>query len=74
MPGAFVVCGVGLRVSWWFDALLGGSGDLVSGSKSRLISTLKGFLIGVMILIRLQNNYLLSPPTLQVYRDPERTP
>ena len=32
----------------------------------RLISTLKGTLIGVMILISLQNNYLLSPPTLQV--------
>ena len=27
---------------------------------SRLISTLKGILIGVMILLSLQNNYLLS--------------
>ena len=32
---------------------------------SRVISTLKGTLLGIMILITLYNNYLLSPPTLQ---------
>ena len=32
---------------------------------SRLISTLKGTLIGVMILISPENKQLLSPPTLQ---------
>ena len=36
--------------------------DLVS----RIIRTLKGILIGVMILMSLLKNYLLSPPTLQV--------
>ena len=33
---------------------------------SRLRSTLKGVLIGVMILTSLQSNYLLIPPTLKV--------
>ena len=33
---------------------------------SRLIGILKGMLIGIMVLINLQNNYLLSPPTFQV--------
>ena len=33
---------------------------------TRLISTLKGILIGAVVLRSLKNNYLLSPPTLQV--------
>ena len=35
------------------------------GIVSRLISTLKGTLIGVLVLISPQNNQLLTPPTLQ---------
>ena len=41
-------------------------GALSKEAVSRVISTLRGILIGVMILISLQNKYLLSPPTLQV--------
>ena len=44
--------------------------DLVSTKGSRPISTLKGTLIGVILLITLLDSYLLSPPTPQVgFRD-----
>ena len=51
-------------LSWY--ALTWRVGALSKEAVSRVISTLRGILIGVMILISLQNKYLLSPPTLQV--------
>ena len=38
--------------------------DLVSSFLLRVLSTRNGILLGVMILVSLQNNYLLSPPTI----------
>ena len=52
-----------------------GVGGLSKRAVSRLISALKGVLIGVMILISLQHSHLLSPPTLQVWSPcPRRGP
>ena len=41
-------------------------GGLSEWVASKLLSTLTGILIGVMILTTLYTIYLLSPPTLQV--------
>ena len=40
-------------------------GGLSKSVVNRVISILKGILIGAMILISLKNSYVLSPPTLQ---------
>ena len=42
-------------------------GELSNWAISRLIRTSKGILVGVVVVISLENNYLLSPPTLQVW-------
>ena len=46
--------------------LIMGNAGFCPSTVSRVISALSGILIRVMVLVSLQNNYLLSPPTLEV--------